>query len=413
MIKLILYISLFTLYFFLHYIEGISSDGAFSVAQLWKIPILMVLVIYVLKTKRNFDRFETWGYAYSMSPFLCPAILTNPFLIFVFSVKQLPLVLFYNFWLRFNAVVLEKLLLIFAQFISITSVITLLKIIEPLKEYKSAAGHYQDAVYYTSVFGTAHSASSYFCVSIIVLLYFFINGKFKTKFEKIFNSILLVISLYSIYLAYVRTGWLMLFVSLMFIVNIKKISVKQKVRVFIGGLIVGLGIWGLYSNDEAFRNRISGSSVARGESGQVIDTKGSGRIEFWKNGWDNWSSGNFYQLCFGKGDDSVAEYNYKRTGMKVFSHNQFVDSLAKYGLFCLLFLVLFYFSIYKYIKRFGNGSSYKNLCYSVLSASLIFSFFQNEMYWDFALIFSICLALLIKDARESRQKKFIKQNDSE
>jgi hypothetical protein len=296
----------------------------------------MVLVIYVLKTKRNFERFETWGYAYSMIPFLCPAILTNPFLIFVFSVKQLPLVLFYNFWQKINAVVLEKLLLILAQFISVTSLITLLKIIEPLEDYKSAAGHYQDAVYYTSVFGTPHSASSYFCVSIIVILYFFIQGKFKTKFEKIFNATLLVVSLYSIYLAYVRTGWLMLLVSLLFIVNIKKISMKQKVRVFLGGLIVGLGILGLYSNDEAFRNRVSGSSEYRGESGQVVDTKGSGRIEFWKNGWDNWSSGNFYELCFGKGYDSVVEYNYKKTGMRVFSHNQFVDSLAQYGLFSLL-----------------------------------------------------------------------------
>jgi hypothetical protein len=34
--------------------------------------------------------------------------------------------------------------------------------------------------------------------------------------------------------------------------------------------------------------------------------------------------------------DSVVEYNYKKTGMRVFSHNQFVDSLAQYGLFSLL-----------------------------------------------------------------------------
>ena len=226
------------------------------------------------------------------------------------------------------------------------------------------------------------------------------------------NIVLLAISLYSIYLAYVRTGWFMLLVSLFFIVDIKNINIRQKVKVFIGCLIIGIGLMGLYNNDDAFRMRVSGGGVYRGESEQVVDTKGSGRLEFWKNGWDNWSNGDFYQLCFGKGYDSVVEYNYKKTGMRVFSHNQFVDSLAQYGMFSLFFLVLFYISIFQYIRRVGKNSRYKSLCYSVLSASLIFSIFQNEIYWDFAVIFSISLALISKEKILPHQHHFFEETNN-
>ena len=175
----IYYILFFCVYFFIHYLEGITTGGTFSVAQVWKIPFLLLMVLMVIKTRRSLFNFEKIGYLYAVEPFLCPALFSNPLSIIVFSSKQLPLLLCFNFWLRFRDGTLERILLTLAQYICLTSLITLLGIIEPIQEYVSADSHYDGMVHYSSMFGKPHAASSYFCGAFLVLLYFFINKKFK------------------------------------------------------------------------------------------------------------------------------------------------------------------------------------------------------------------------------------------
>lgn len=394
--RLITYTLLFIIYFVLHYIEGLPPIGGLSIAQLWKLPLIGYLLACVLSTKRKFNKFEKTGYLYSIEPYFCPAIVTNPFSIVSFSMRQLPIPLFYNFWLRFNKTMLEKLLLYFSHFICLTSLITLTGIVEPLKEYLSADAFMEDLEYYSSVFATTHAASSYFCISSTVIVFFFINNKFRTNFERIYNLFLLAIAIYSLFLAYVRTGWLMLAVSLLLIIDLKKFNFVQKVKTAVALIMIVIGLVFLYNTNEAFRLRISGGGQYRGESEQMIDTGGSGRSDFWKSGITNWAKNDLYSLFFGKGLDAVLDDNHKATGMRVFSHSLIIDSLAQYGIISLVLLITLFIQINKFIKRYGRGSPYQRLSRAIFYAGMIFCAFQSQMQFDYIIIFTISLVLMYK-----------------
>lgn len=394
--NIFIYIICFIIYFGLHYIEGLPPIGGLSTAQLWKIPLIGFLLVYALSSKRKLNQFEKTGYLYSFEPFLCPAILTNPFAIVTFSMRQMPIPLFFNFWHRYSSKTLEKLLLVFAQFICLTSLVTLLGIVDPIKDYMSAEGFIEDLQYYSSIYPTIHASSSYFCISSIIIIFFFIHKKFKTRLEKIFNLILLLVALYSLFLSYVRTGWLMLLMGLLFIVDFKHLKAKNKIRFLFALVLVMIGLIYFYNTNDAFRTRISGSGQYRGESEHMIDTEGSGRSDFWKSGITNWAKNDPYSMLFGKGLDAVKEDNYRATGMRVFSHSLFVDSLAQYGIISLLLLIMLYRYIYLFIKRYGRGSPYQDLSKSIFFGAIIFCTFQSQIQFDYIILFTISLVLMYK-----------------
>ena len=216
------------------------------------------------------------------------------------------------------------------------------------------------------------------------------------KKEKLFNGLLLMIALYSLYLAYVRTGWLMLLVSLFFLIDFKKISFKTIYRIGVITCVIGLGLTYLYLHNEAFRLRISGGGQYRGESEYIVDLSGSGRLDFWNNGISLWLKSDAYPFFMGLGYDDVIQKNYEEKGMTVFSHNFFVDTLTQYGLCGLLLLFAYYSSMFFFIKKHKRGSPFGNLCVSIFAGLLIFNIFQSEIYFNYAIFFSLSLVLMYK-----------------
>lgn len=387
----------FIAFFLLHYLEGLPQLGAFSFAQIWKIPLMLFLFLKVISACRRYKNFERIGYLYSFEPFLCPAIVTNPFSIILFATKQLPVILFFNFWQLFSSIRLERYLMWFAQFISLASLLTLLKIVEPLKAYQEAEYLVEGGEYYSSVFGSAHAASSYFVVSSVVLFFFIIKNRINTNIAKLFNIVLLIVSLYSLYLCYIRTGWLMLLVSVICIFDYKRLTLRKKLVLFICSVLIALGTIHLWNSSEVFRIRLSGSTKYN-YSEQIVDTKGSGRVDFWEEGIKQWSQNDVYSLLFGKGFDAVREDNYKAFGMEVFSHNLFVDSLCQYGLLSLIFLVLYNLYLFRFIQRYYEIALYGKLCLSLYLGGLIFNIFQSEVYFNYAIAFSLSMVLMYKTA---------------
>ncbi len=393
------YIFFFILFFSFHYVEGLPPIGSLSVAQVTKIPILLLFFVYLFfNRKRKLTSFEKCGYLYSFEPIFCPASIAQPLQVLIFSIKQLPLILSYNFWLSAFYKLPHKLEIILyslAQYISLTSLLTLLNIVRPLQDYKSAESFAEGLDYYSSIFGAPHAASSYFAISAIILLFGLKSGRFSTLKVKVFNICLILISIYSVYLSFIRTGWLMLIVSVvvLFIQDINKFATKYIFRFIVLISIIGsLSVY-LYNNNDLFRMRISGENRYREASG-VIDIGGSGRTSFWEVGLENWTNNNFYGMLFGKGYDQVTKDNERELGLNVFNHNQFLDSLTQYGLFSLLFFVLYYFYLFQFIRKKDNNNKYKKISFCVYASSLIFCFFQNELYFDYAVLFSILLALL-------------------
>lgn len=400
------YLIFFLLFFLLHYIEGVKLGGSFSIAQIWKIPLMVYLLIYTFKNIRKRFLFEKANYLTTEEFFLNKEVLLNPLNLFIGASKLLPLTLFFSYWIgkfKHKYFFLEKLLYWLAQFICLSSFLTLFNIITPLYDYSSAeyfGG--EDLAYYSSVFTTSHAASSYFVISILTLINGFLNNQFKTKKSKIFNSSLLIIALVSLFKAYVRTGWMMLIIGLIGFIDFSHITRKKIINIFFFLVISGIGLTYFYNTNEAFKARITGRNIYTNNDANSIDLSGSGRNIFWKNAIEGWKEGNFYELLFGQGHSSVTERNYQSTGLRVFSHNQFLDALAQNGIIGFSLLISYYLFIFLFIRR-RKIYKYYNLSFSILLSAITFSVFQSEMYFMFAVIFSISLALLYLEKEKSNK----------
>lgn len=392
------YILYFILYCVLHYIEGFPPVFGLPIAQLWKLPLLFYLLLFSVTSLRRRYSFEKNAYSLAIESTLNVETLLNPIYSLVHAIKQLPLVLLFRYWLvKFSHrwQLLEVFLYSLAQFILLSSLIVLLGIVSPIKGFETTdVFGVENTIYYSGLLGDPHAAASYFAAAILVLLNGLRQRYFKTLFQKIFNVLLILVGLVSIFEAYVRTGWLMLFVGGMVLMMPKKITIQHIFRSLFGLIIVIAALFYFYQTNEKFQARIIGQNVYASQTAEGIDMKGSGRTSFWLNGIEGWSQGNLYEVFFGKGWTKVVDYNFEKTGMRVFSHNQFVNFLVEHGVFGLFFLLAFYFSIYR-LLRTNRASPYYSLTLSLLVAAIIFSFFQSEMYFDFSILFSLSLALFI------------------
>lgn len=391
------YLILFICYFFIHYIEGFPPIGSLSIAQLWKIPLLLYLLVYNILFVKNRPIFEKTGYWLSIEYFFSLETVIKPLNVIIRVSKQLPFILFLGFWRRAFAEkkdVLIKILYGLAQFICLASLPVLLGIIQPLQGEMSAESFgIEGLIYFSSIFGAPHAAASYFCGAVLVLINGFFSNRFTTQISKLFNGILVIIGLISLFKAYVRTGWLMFLVGLCCIPNFKIMTKRKLIIVFCSIIMVICGLSYLYNNNEAFYARITGRNIYTGTGGTNLEINGSGRTAFWSNAVKGlWDTDNIYYFLFGRGFTKVTEDNLHYTGMEVFSHNQFLDALSQNGFIGFVLLIMFFFYLYRYIKK-RNGS-HKKLCYALYWSSFIFAFFQNEMYFDFAILFSLSVAIL-------------------
>lgn len=394
--KYVKYISLFVLYLVLHYIEGFSDISGFSIAQLWKMPLLLCLIIYFLLHIGKVKMFEIWSIVLAIESLFCVETLIKPTFAIAAAMKLLPLVLFYHYMVNsMTRETLKCVLLFMSRAICLTSLITLSGLLHPLENYKQAESFGVGEIsYYASLFGAPHAASSYFAIAIIVLLFFIFNGYQKSKFWRLFDFALLLVAFFSIFYAYVRTGWLMVLFGFITLIGFGNFIRKPKYLILL--LIIVVGIVFLYQNNEMFFARITGVNIYKNIGGETIDLNGSGRMNFWGNGIELWMKGNPYELFFGQGYSAVTMNNYVAEGLDVFSHNLFIDTLSQHGLVGLVLLLLTYIYQYKFIKK-RKHSPYYRLGIAIFTMSLVFSIFQGQIYFDFAIIYSACLAILVKE----------------
>lgn len=391
------YIFFFLVFFLVHYLEGLPPIGSLSVAQLWKLPLLGVLLIYNITRVYRYTSIEKSGYLMSVQSFMNPEIVINPLFSVAKAFKLLVLPLFLGFFrnvARSHASTLERVMYSLSQFICLASLPVMAGWVSPLRDMRSADNFVEDLVYFSGVMGAPHAAASYWCISILVLLFGLMTGYFRGTLSRLYNIALIAVGFVSIFMAYTRTGWLMLVVGLLFLLKPVRLTIKH-VLIFLFAIAIMYGSFEyLFKTNDAFRMRMTATNMYNGNDGETIDMDGSGRIEFWDTGISNWADNDIYGLLFGIGFTQVTEDNYKETGIEVFSHNQFVDSLCQHGLIGLLLLLIFFYSIYKYIVRIDKSVEYRRLALAVFWSNAVFAFFQNQMYFDFAVIFAMILALL-------------------
>lgn len=389
------YVILLLIYFGLHCAESYPPIGGLSIAQLWKLPLLAYLIFYALRVPGGKEPFVKHSWWIAIESLFNIELIKSTLYSVVQSTKNLPLALFYVFFTRqFTRASLEKYLYIVCEFVCISSIPFLLGLMQlQTSTYDLEETYGEGAALYAACFGNSHAAASYFCAAILVLGFGIVKGKIYGNFHRKFVYFLIFIALLSLYKTFVRTGWIMLVIGLFAIIPLKQLKSKHIIAIIMAGL-VGISAYVYeYNNNDTFRYRITGSTMYSENTEGSIARSSSGRTYFWWNGVDLWfNNSSPIEFLFGHGLTEVMDNNAKKTGMRVFSHSQFVDQLAQHGLLGFLLLFFFYRAIYRFVKLRQYDEYYK-LNIALLSCAVVFSIFQSELYFDYTLIFGLALSI--------------------
>lgn len=109
---------------------------------------------------------------------------------------------------------------------------------------------------------------------------------------------------------------------------------------------------------------------------QLVKDGGSGRVTIYQFVWNEIKNSSLYELMFGHGVYSIGNMEIQISS----AHSDFLNILYEFGIFAFIFLIQFYFSLFKIFKRMMI-SKYKHsaeFAFSIV-VSLIFSFFSANL----------------------------------
>ena len=206
---------------------------------------------------------------------------------------------------------------------------------------------------FTGVFDN-YGASIIFAFTAVNLLFYLVNNNFKKEI----NIVLVAITVLFIYKTYFRTGYACLLVGIIFILVYSKINIKIKIK-NIATIIICISLFTIYkfNNDPAFKYRITESNETTNISDKEINSLGSGRVDFFEKGIEIFKESTLFAKIFGYGLPKTQELMGAKTGMKIFMHNEYMNSLIQNGIiglgillginyYMLLFIIKYKKSVY-------------------------------------------------------------------
>ena len=341
------YIILFVLIYF-----GAVKIGPITFSQIWKIPLFLFLIWQVL-IKRNDKKLGMikWSYARATKNLVTANFSVSYFYGIVDFIRYMMFPLMFEYAYRNIKSIrkLDKMLLGFAQFIILSGIPFSLGILESKAE---DAQSFIDFDSYIGMFQNTHGASITTTTAVLILMAFLKVNSTIITYKKL-NYALLIYGISLIYLTFVRTGYLMFIVGVVFLFLPKKLNFKQVMSGLAVFLILGVGFYVLLETNETFYNRIF--DIRNGKQ----TAAGSGRFLFWMASFELWYNGSVFEMIFGHGFHDLIMYMYQKTGLPVFAHNEFFTQLGQNGLLGVVFFIGYLISLFKFIWRRKILPSYR------------------------------------------------------
>lgn len=341
------YIILFVLIYF-----GAVKIGPITFSQIWKIPLFVFLIWQVL-IKRNDKKLGMikWSYARATKNLVTANFSVSYFYGIVDFLRYMMFPLMFEYAYRKIKSIrkLDKILLGFAQFIILSGIPFSLGILESKAE---DAQSFIDFDSYIGMFQNTHGASITTTTAVLILMDYLKINSTIIKYKKL-NYALLIYGVSLIYLTFVRTGYLMFIVGVVFLFLPKKLNFKQVMSGLAVFLILGVGFYVLLETNETFYNRIF--DIRNGKQ----TAAGSGRFLFWMASFELWYNGSVFEMLFGHGFHDLIMYMYQKTGLPVFAHNEFFTQLGQNGLLGVIFFIGYLISLFKFIWRRKILPSYR------------------------------------------------------
>lgn len=374
----------FILFFAIIYGENFSV-GAVPFALLWKFPLLIGLLWYILHLKRSTRiYFGGKGILLTLEKNLNTSLSFGIGNI-VEIVKGINLSLFTYFLINYYKYsrVLKIILKSLAFYTIISFVPFTLGLISSVSSGVNAEIFGGESGI-MGVFSSAHNAAVSLSVSILVLIFFF--SEFNTR-TKILVGLLIMYALYILLFTYTRTGLIALIISLIyyFVKNSVRINFFQ---ILLAAALIAIPVYYIVSNNESIQNKILDKRDAKQEL--TAENAGSGRFVIWGITISNWMELDPIEKALGIGPERALERMRVKIGKPFFSHNEFLDVLIRNGLVGLALYLLYLRAIYLFIRQNSIKGGLSMPIYLSYLTILLFQgghFFIFEVFFAFAIVY--------------------------
>lgn len=392
-------IPLYTVFFILLYIEGHTIAGI-PLSQLWKMPVIGYIMIYVtLKHVRTF-KFNKFAYYYGFIK------LFNKGLFNTTSIAIADFIRFSTFPFLFdylkgkikNIYQTQNFLFYIAQFVILSFIPFLFHLLDSPHQIIYDDANIQEimneAEKTSGLFLKSHGASEILSLCLIIIIYKFQNDKLSF-IKRSYLLFLITIGIWALITTYARGGWAM------FAIGVIILFFRKDKKYIISGIITGIicinGISYLMQTNETFYNRITDKTT----TGEQQEEIGSGRLEFAKNGMEFWiNSHNIQEYLTGQGYDKLSDFQKEKTGLKIYCHNGYIDALAQNGLLGFSFFTLSTIFIFIFIYK-NKATKDSRFVFAIFSMRVVFQLVQGgaSPYTD--LIYALTLCLLMKERKKN------------
>lgn len=391
-IKLNKYILLFIPFFLLFYSESINIGGL-TVSQLWKMPLLAYLVYYLFQHRHKFSPAWSQGYYWLSLKHLvnsgCIKHMASNIQTGI-SFLFLP-VLFNYFQNKFSKEDVGKMLMCISQYFILTNIPFLFFGLQTNKQGLA----YGDIVAYTGIFQNQHAMSCIMGICIIVLLYFFKKEEFQTWPVRIYNTLLLILAAYAMYRGFARTGWAMCLIGVCVLFTPRNMNVRQWGGIITVGVVLSAGFAVMMVSNKDFHDRVLDINSETGKQKEI----GSGRGDFIANALELYASGNVFELTFGKSMTDLKDYEYAKTGMRIYAHNGFATLLVTDGAVGILIKIVTMILLLTFIQKRKNCLSYQvSLAFWVMNLS--FQLTQGGHVFHSDLLYAMTFCMLQLESEE-------------
>ncbi len=401
---------IYIFFFILIYNENIKIVGL-SLSVLWKVVLLIYIFFYILRRKYPKPLFNKYAYGYGIIKLFNSGLYNTTFITISDFSRFITFPLFYDYvtYKAKRALSIYNILYYISQFIILSFIpflFRLLKSHETLDISESALEALEAANRSSGIFSSTHGASALIALALVFITYH-ITSKKLTYRTKVYTLFLLCIGIWALIETYARGGWVMWIIGT-FILLARK-NIRFVIIMISVSIVMCIGISYLMQTNEYFYNRITD----RNEKGvkNESDRVGSGRLWFASNGIEFWkSTDNIQEILTGKGIIRLMEYQEQKTGLYIYCHNGYIDSLAQNGILGFIFLISFNIYMFTYVFR-KKKSKYRRLAIAIISMYITFQLLQGGASPYSDIIYVLILHLTRLDQIEKNQllisKKYI------
>jgi hypothetical protein len=141
------------------------------------------------------------------------------------------------------------------------------------------------------------------------------------------------------------------------------------------------------------------------------DAYGGGRATFWVIVWDSFWNGDSAQMIFGRFYDSVPDLLFRKYGIRIYSHNGWLDMLYMFGFIGFFIYLKCYLTLYKANKKISRVMpEYKHLILMMLLILILKSSTSHGNFDISYIPFFSCLSIIF--AHYVRNTRYCENTDS-